>query len=238
MIFVYLGRLGLFFALVALALGAFWPHITNLINPYEANDIHSNSKLLPINDHPKFRGGKLKRITSKSERYNTLGGYHMVPNDPALSLNDVLSKMGHEPQNSNNSQTSFSASILYLIIFGIAIMMIYSVISILNARVSNMTSQKSDQTQTEPRKSIFQVNQKRKSREERARQLIQKHGGKNLAQAIRLIATEFARQKELLLLNPDEIIHTRDDDASPVISDNDATEDQKGGSCSGPFNQD
>lgn len=215
MISIHIGRLSLFSCLVALALAGFWPHISNWLystslKHQDESEQNDNSKAdlnkLPVSsDHPRFMGAKLNRITSKSQQSRTLGAYQILSNDADQSFKGFLAELGKTQKSQN--QFSISSSILYLIMFGIAIVMMYSVISILNARVcklssSNFGSSIHEKANSEKR-SIFRPAQKRISREERTRDIIKRHGGKNVAQAIRILAEEFEKQKEMFRCEAD-----------------------------------
>lgn len=195
MLVVFLERLALISALSILVLSILWPHISPVFLPFFAKYLFGPIKTLlkvgedevqnsftdyvVIKEHPKFSGATL---SVKTDGYG--GG----------SRGQLGRRLG---QNGNQSTafTIFTSSIIALII--------YTLVKMLKTRFGRQNIFKrrnSCKYFTKNKKETKDLRQDRKrlvrlTREERVRELILHHGGKNVSSAIKFLAAELERQK-------------------------------------------
>lgn len=184
---VYFQRLALISSLLVLVLAVLWSHIANRIVPFVAqllgglvpsfkSHISSRENSVRLNTgHPKLNGHRL----IKSTKFSNLNLGHQTRGLSETSPSNVSIVSG------------LSQGLLMVIIVGVAILMFYSVISILNKQISGTKYNRARLKRKSNNKST-------KSRADRARfatELIKQHGGKNISDVIRFLASELDKQR-------------------------------------------
>lgn len=214
MMFVFnVARLAFLCGLGVLVLALLVPRVSHrILTIWNVGHIQDDSDLnlikIPIDrEHPKFKGGRLNKETRSNIFSNSFNGLNTLAHDQSSkSINDILAQRRQSiDSNQNvNYQSFFSSSILNLIILGTAVLLFYSVISIMTWRIqaikfqANPNGFQGNQNYIEQK---TRIENSRLTRYQRRRQLFKKIGGNNITAAIRLIAGELNKQKDALLLS-------------------------------------
>jgi len=218
MIRLYIEQLAFILGLTALVLALLWTHVRPILRPIEKfwsniNDKADDLNKLKIsNEHPRLEGHTLHKTA-------TLGGaprhskYHIRPDGFSLSPHQVPGPQGfaqldfdkglhgyQRSQGSPLSMTVFTATIITLIIY--VFMKLLSCKSRKAGELHTSSKEKIGLSPTgdldgghSPPRPLDRRKLQRMNREERARQLILHHGGKNVSRAIRFLVTELEKQK-------------------------------------------
>lgn len=234
---IFFEQLALIGAMSALVLAALWPHVKpilgSLIDRMNAHISQKGSPKLETNDlnrlenhiskeHPRLRGHSLRKTTtSGSLGLNTITGTYSLPTSIYGSKGSphIGFKAPHrllQTQTTLMPITLFTASVFALIL--------YVLMKVLNAKLNpnrykyNSVDLKTGEikrgtlTSQSGRFSSKPIDRRKLSkmtREERAKQLILHHGGKNISRAIRFLVDELERQKLQLMDESKKFVEER-----------------------------
>lgn len=211
-------RIALGGAILALLLAILWPHskpiLLNLLrnighhlpglSQFVIKDLNQqeHQARLSTSKHPRLSGQTLKRKAPDIVLNSRSSPTSSWSNSPHAGIANNLA--------SQSTQTASQASPLLLaLLYALVLaMIVYATMRRLSTKCSPLGATKSaaasisDAYRRTPRnagKPLDRRKLQKMSREERTRQLILRHGGKNVSQAIKFLANELAKQKLQLL---------------------------------------
>lgn len=213
---LFLGRLLLVGALLAVSVAAFWPHVrpafqksSSLVFEYllsyrDSNIPQQNSKSIDgfvDSSPPKFSGRSLKRSMDAKDSSKADHGpdYHH-------HYGGINPKIFQQKTNQSSPLLPiFSITIIGLLIYILFKTFIrrFNSVNSMTRDHQNTASDFDAHTQTAH---LDKSKLQKLNKEERVKELIKFHGGRNVSQAIRYLAAELNRQKQRLLSESDRLL--------------------------------
>lgn len=159
--------------------------------------------------HRSVEGFSQSRITQKQEPSFASGGASLIASSSSSEQLDHLARGQHIPGTNLNyrQQEQQSSTLLSIYTACIIVLVIYTMMKALGARLNGGTLDQntfinhSSRSKQDTKSSLDKRKLARMSREERIRELIRQHGGKNVSTAIKFLATELEKEKKSLVKN-------------------------------------